>query len=685
MCPRRVLFLYFYKGGETLPEPREKPRMEKPKTKSPSALSPKQAARVLASSSRPLLEQRVPGEENETEYATDRAEGAAKRAAKEMSDGIRRSHNRNPKTKAQRQARQSQQSPGAGGTEPRKPSAERTPGEQQVVETKKRRSRKQTQADIHRMRNARQQLWNKKDSPKEKPDIRQDNSELPTARDPTKAQTVRPMDGQTNNQVVPNSTVTAKRPPVATGTWEATDIPSASHPHGISPKERTRATAATLKTRENIRAAAKTAGKNMVPGARSRRTKAAAQTFRRIKRNAQRQMTRKMVAQARKTAKTAVVLMKKVAVAVTKAAARLFASLVGLSGGGFLLIVLVVVFIVAAIGNSPFGLFFAEESSAPDTISVSEAVSTVSMALGAKLEELQSVNYDSIIIEGQAADWPEVLAVFASKTAGTEDGVDVATLDADRVQRLTNVFWDMTAVSSEVETIYHPGSSEDDPGWTEYILHITVTAKTADDMRTQYNFTKYQNSALDELLAERDALTALIGSLTITNADVSAILDALPDDLCAERRETVETALTLVGKVNYFWGGKSSAIGWDSRWGTLQKVTAADSPTTGIYRPYGLDCSGYVDWVFNNSLGYVIGHGGGAASQHTYCTNISWEEAQPGDLAFYPDDSHVGIVVGRSDTGGILVAHCSSGHNNVVVSDCAAGGFTAIGRPNIFD
>lgn len=74
----------------------------------------------------------------------------------------------------------------------------------------------------------------------------------------------------------------------------------------------------------------------------------------------------------------------------------------------------------------------------------------------------------------------------------------------------------------------------------------------------------------------------------------------------------METALTLYGKVTYFWGGKSLVLGWDSRWGQLAKVTAAGSPTTGTYRPYGLDCSGMVDWVFYNVTGgeYVIGHGG---------------------------------------------------------------------------
>ena len=54
---------------------------------------------------------------------------------------------------------------------------------------------------------------------------------------------------------------------------------------------------------------------------------------------------------------------------------------------------------------------------------------------------------------------------------------------------------------------------------------------------------------------------------------------------------------------------------------------------------------------------------------HSYCTPVSLADAQPGDLAFYPDDSHVGIVVGRREDGKLLICHCSSGQNNVVVTE----------------
>ena len=111
-------------------------------------------------------------------------------------------------------------------------------------------------------------------------------------------------------------------------------------------------------------------------------------------------------------------------------------------------------------------------------------------------------------------------------------------------------------------------------------------------------------------------------------------------------------------------------MGWDSRWGQLTKVWAAGSSTTGTFRPFGLDCSDFADWVFYNASGgsYVIGHGGGAHAQHTYCTPITWDEAQPGDLVFYSDDVHVGIVGGRDDAGKLLIIHCASSANNVVIT-----------------
>lgn len=392
----------------------------------------------------------------------------------------------------------------------------------------------------------------------------------------------------------------------------------------------------------------------------------------------------KLRAQAGQAARTAASLGRKAVMAVTRAAAALVSALVGLAGGAVLLVAVCAVILVAAVVLSPFGIFFASQGSGDGTVSPNGAIAQINVEYAAKLEELQAGDYDSVELHGQPPDWKEVLAIFACKTAAGEDGVDVATLDPDRVERLRAVFWDMTILSTEVETIHHPGSGEGDDGWTEQILHITIKARTPDDMRVFYQFTGYQNEALDALLEELDSLGGLLGDLSITQADAVALLQSLPEDLDPERRAVIQHALSLVGKLNYFWGGKSLVLGWDDRWGTTMEVTAAGSSTTGTFRPYGMDCSGFVDWVFYNATGgdYIIGHGGGAHAQHTYCEPISWDEALPGDLVFYPDDEHVGIVGGWDENGDLLIVHCASGANNVVVT--GASGFTSIGRPVYF-
>lgn len=405
----------------------------------------------------------------------------------------------------------------------------------------------------------------------------------------------------------------------------------------------------------------------------------AAQPVERAKRRVQRGAQRKLFRQSRTTAKRASDLSRKAAAVMTKAVSSLTSAIAGLLGGTFLIPMICLIVLVGAIIASPFGILFSNEPT-PGAMPLNVAVGQLNMELSNTLETLQAGDYDSIDIQGQGPDWREVVAVFAAKTAGADDGTDVAALTPDRVDLLRAVFWDMCVISSEAESIDHP-ATDTAGAWTETVLHITITAKTAEDMRTEYAFTEYQNQALTELTTELASTDILLTDLSVSQEQARELLRNLPADLSPERRAAVETACRLVGKVSYFWGGKSQVMGWDSRWGTIQKVWAAGSSTTGAYLPYGLDCSGFVDWVFYNATGgsYIIGHGGGAHAQHTYCTAITWAEAQPGDLVFYPEDTHVGIVGGWDADGNIQIIHCASGYNNVVIT--GQEGFTTIGRP----
>lgn len=408
---------------------------------------------------------------------------------------------------------------------------------------------------------------------------------------------------------------------------------------------------------------------------------------RRARAAAQRKAQRKMLQESAQSGGRASKKLGSVAVQavkeIGKGVASAVSSILSAGGGAVVLVLILTVILVAAIVASPFGILFSNESREAGVVPISAAVAQVNYDFNERLETLQTADdYDSISVTGQPADWIEVLAVFAVKVAGSNDAdaADVATMDADRIARLKAVFWDMTTITHRIEVIHHPGSGDDD-GWTERNLYITITAKTAEEMKTVYHFNRNQIAALDELLEQRALLLELLEDVYSVSRDTAALLRDLPEDLSPEREAVVRTACSLVGKVNYYWGGKSLVLGWDSRWGELRQVTAAGSSTTGTYRPYGLDCSGFVDWVFYNQSGggYVIGHGGGATAQHSYCTDISWADAQPGDLVFYPDNSHVGIVGGRDANGELLIIHCASGYNNVVVT--GLGGFTSVGRP----
>lgn len=400
--------------------------------------------------------------------------------------------------------------------------------------------------------------------------------------------------------------------------------------------------------------------------------------------DAQRKMLKKSNNRAARAAAAAA---KKLAEAAAKAVKELISALASLGGGTALFIVFSIVIVAGAFLASPLGILFADEQESDDTVPLATAIAEIQGEYHTELERLQNGDFVSVQIVGQAPDWREVVAVFASKTAGAEDGIDVFTLDEERVELLRQVFWDMCGITTATQTVDVPDSDPDDDvddSHTGIALTITITAKTAEQMRLIYVFTKYQNDALDILLENLGSLNIPMGSLTISQEDAIALLENLPDDLDPARKAVVETAVQLVGRVSYFWGGKSLTLGWDDRWGVPTEVTASGSGSTGTIRPFGLDCSGFVDWSFYNATNgsYYPGRGGGAATQHSYCTNIAWSEAQPGDLVFYPDDSHVGIVGGKDADGNLLIVHCSGGANGVVITGSA--GFTTVARPDCF-
>ena len=390
------------------------------------------------------------------------------------------------------------------------------------------------------------------------------------------------------------------------------------------------------------------------------------------------QAAQKAAQAAKATAKAAVKITVKVAQMVAAAAKAVVSALAALGGWAVLLVALIVVIVVAAIAASPFGIFISDEAADNDSIPISSIVAECNMELSNKLDDIENAaTADRSEIIGEQANWDLVLAVFATKVAGVEDDTvqDVVVITEDKKQKLKDVFWDMHEITSRTETVTNGDTSEK-------VVYITITTKTKDDMISKYNFTSKQQEALNTLLEQDEVLISATQSLAISDATAQDILKNLSDSLSAERKKVIKAACSLVGKVNYFWGGKSSAIGWDSEWGKLKTVSAEGSKTTGTKRPFGLDCSGFVTWSFINSGFSVNSIGHGTQGQIAKCSRISWSNAQAGDLAFYGDLSHVGIIAGKDTSGNILVIHCSSSNNNVVITTNSGFGFAA--RPSCY-
>ena len=389
-----------------------------------------------------------------------------------------------------------------------------------------------------------------------------------------------------------------------------------------------------------------------------------------------------------KTAKVAKEAGRKVLRAIVAAAEKLAAA-IG-AGGAAAVSVVVVILLVGMLFASPLGILFAGEDTGTE-IKIPDAVATLNGEFTDEIYRIMEDHpYDELDMqEGMEAamlqNWRNVLAVYAVKVSTDEEhGLDVMTMDEEKLQLLREIFFDANKLVYELTTSIVDGAQKT-------ILHISLQIKDAMQMADEYGFTAQQREMLEELLKPDydDIFLSLIGNYQpddtpIGPVDISDIQGTLPDDLDPLRESIVLTAYQLLGKVTYFWGGKSLVLGWDSRWGTPTTVTASGSGSTGKVLPFGLDCSGFVDWTFYNATSgaYLPGRGGGAASQHGYCTNIAWSDALPGDLVFYADDSHVGIVCGYDSVGNILVIHCSGGQNGVVVT--GREGFAVAARPDLF-
>jgi hypothetical protein len=185
---------------------------------------------------------------------------------------------------------------------------------------------------------------------------------------------------------------------------------------------------------------------------------------------------------------------------------------------------LCIVMAIAAVISSPFGIFESAENTDADVKPLSQIVQGLDTEFADRLVEIQQsaghvdrmeIQYPGRAENTQMDNWMDVIAVFAVKTAmDSENGMDVATLDATRIGIIQSVFWDMNQIESRVEMIEHTETVtvelEDGSDWSsgegattsyERILLITVTSKTAEQQADSYHFTNEQTDLMKEMMS----------------------------------------------------------------------------------------------------------------------------------------------------------------------------------------
>lgn len=229
----------------------------------------------------------------------------------------------------------------------------------------------------------------------------------------------------------------------------------------------------------------------------------------------------KMAAQAARQAaqaayKAAVVTAKAIAAAVKAAIAGIKALVAAIAAGGWVAVVIIVVIcLIALIAGSCFGIFFSGDDTG-NGLNMQTVISDMSAEYQAKINETKgTVAYDVLEMSGTRAVWPEVLSVYAVKTAGDPNNPqEVASIDESKRQILKEVFWAMNEISFNTASKTENVVTETDDGngnivettesVTRNYLYIRLTHKTPDEMAQQYGFTDEQKEQLRELLSDKN-------------------------------------------------------------------------------------------------------------------------------------------------------------------------------------
>ena len=147
----------------------------------------------------------------------------------------------------------------------------------------------------------------------------------------------------------------------------------------------------------------------------------------------------------------------------------------------------------------------------------------------------------------------------------------------------------------------------------------------------------------------------------LNSQEIELYMSLVPEDASRQRKDFVRYALTSVGKIPYYWGGKPSAPGYTGN--GFGSLTVPDEDGRLLK---GLDCSGWINWVYWS----VTGKGLGAQSTGTLLgcgSPVARDELLPGDICIrFNPMAHVVIFLGWTAEGNMLCIQETTGNSNNV-------------------
>ena len=326
------------------------------------------------------------------------------------------------------------------------------------------------------------------------------------------------------------------------------------------------------------------------------------------------------------------------------------------AGTSFALSIVIIISLVAFVSGSAYGIFFAANAPNAASVTVREAVETLTAEYRDRLEEISdTVQHDRQDITANDdvyyIRWQDVLAVFSSYVAGSEQGAPVAALTEEQVDKLRETMWAMNAVdySTHPETTTIDTTDEDgNPTTTEItetVLVIELTHKTPDEMAADYHFTTRQNTYL-QLLQDpqyEELWAELLGGFAQGGGEL------MNPDSIRTPTGTLQWPLPVAGTITSQFGHRVDPITGEVSSHTGTDIACAEgTPILAAADGIVTVANGLDSW--GGSYGYYIqiDHGGGLETLYAHCSSIcvaTGQQVQAGQVIGYV--GHTGRVTGN--------------------------------------